>query len=281
MEIVRQASQLTSRLQVEPRGDRSVGLVPTMGALHAGHFSLVERARARADLVVVSIFVNPLQFAPNEDFERYPRDLESDSDALRQRGVDIVFSPSATDLYPSSFSTQVQLPALSRQLCGASRPGHFEGVATVLTKLFNIVRPDFAFFGQKDAQQLVIVRRLAADLNFPIEIVGCPTVRDTDGLALSSRNALLNPAERRAAVVLFRGLSRAAERFAAGERNASTLVGSVRQVIEAEPLVRVDYVELVETETLEPLERADRPALLALAAYVGRTRLIDNVVVEP
>lgn len=281
MEIVRQASQLTSRLQVEPRGDRSVGLVPTMGALHAGHFSLVERARGRADLVVVSIFVNPLQFAPNEDFERYPRDLESDSDALRQRGVDIVFSPSATDLYPSSFSTQVQLPTLSRQLCGASRPGHFEGVATVLTKLFNIVRPDFAFFGQKDAQQLVIVRRLAADLNFPIEIVGCPTVRDTDGLALSSRNALLNPAERRAAVVLFRGLSRAAERFAAGERNASTLVGSVRQVIEAEPLVRVDYVELVDTATLEPLERADRPALLALAAYVGRTRLIDNVVVEP
>jgi len=281
MEIVRLASQLTSRLQVEPRGDRSVGLVPTMGALHAGHFSLVERARARADLVVVSIFVNPLQFAPNEDFERYPRDLESDSDALRQRGVDIVFSPSATDLYPSSFSTQVQLPALSRQLCGASRPGHFEGVATVITKLFNIVRPDFAFFGQKDAQQLVIVRRLAADLNFPIEIVGCPTVRDTDGLALSSRNALLNPAERSAAVVLFRGLSRAAERFAAGERKASTLVGSVRQEIEAEPLVRVDYVELVDTATLEPLERADRPALLALAAYVGRTRLIDNVVVEP
>lgn len=281
MEIVRQASQLTSRLQVEPGSNRSVGLVPTMGALHAGHFSLVERARTRADLVVVSIFVNPLQFAPNEDFERYPRDLESDSDALRQRGVDIVFSPSATDLYPSSFSTQVQLPALSRRLCGTSRPGHFEGVATVLTKLFNIVRPDVAFFGQKDAQQLVIVRRLAADLNFPIEIVGCPIVRDTDGLALSSRNALLNPAERRAAPVLFRGLLRAAERFAAGERNASTLVGLVRQEIEGEPLVRVDYVELVETETLEPLERADRLALLALAAYVGPTRLIDNVVLEP
>lgn len=281
MEIVRQTSQLTSRLQVEPRSKRTVGLVPTMGALHAGHFSLVERARARADLVVVSIFVNPLQFAPNEDFERYPRDLESDSDALRQHGVDIVFSPSATDLYPALFSTQVRLPALSRRLCGVSRPGHFEGVATVVAKLFNIVRPDFAFFGQKDAQQLVIVRRLAADLNFPIEIVGCPIIREADGLAFSSRNALLNPAERRAAAVLFRGLSRAAERFAAGERKASMLTGWVRREIEAEPLVRVDYVELVETEALEPLEKADRPALLAVAAYVGRTRLIDNVVLEP
>jgi len=254
------------------------GFVPTMGYLHEGHLSLVRRARAENDRVAVSVFVNPTQFGPHEDYARYPRDLERDLRLLEPLGVDLVFVPSVEEMYPPGFQTWVIVEEVSRPLEGASRPGHFRGVATVVAKLFNILRPDRAYFGQKDAQQTVVIRRMVQDLNIPVEIVICPTVREPDGLAMSSRNTYLNPEERRAATVLFRALQAAKARYEAGERDAERLREAMREVIRAEPLARIDYVSVAHPETLQELERVEGPALLSLAVYIGTTRLIDNLM---
>ena len=259
----------------------SVGLVPTMGFLHAGHMALVSRARAENHVVVVTIFVNPTQFGPNEDLATYPRDLDRDLALLQQAGVDLVFIPDASEMYPEGFSSYVTVEGLSERLEGASRPGHFRGVATVVAKLFNIVPADHAYFGQKDAQQVVVIKRMVRDLNFRHEIVVVPTVREEDGLALSSRNVYLNGEEQQAALALSRGLFLARDLYQAGERDAETLRSAVRRVLAAEPLARTDYVTVSDAETLEELDRIDRPALVAVAASIGRTRLIDNVPLPP
>jgi pantoate--beta-alanine ligase len=263
--------------------DKTIGLVPTMGALHDGHLSLVREARRMCDVVVVSIFVNPAQFAPGEDFDRYPRDLTSDTTKLSDYNVDYIFAPPPEEMYPKNFSTYVTVEGLSETMEGVARPGHFRGVATVLAILFNTVRPDFAFFGQKDAQQAIVVRRMVRDLAFDIEVVVLPTVREQSGLALSSRNSYLSEEDRRAATVLHRSLARAKELHANGERNPKRLVEAVRSEFEREPAARLEYVGVVDAETMEKLDRVpeDRPALLALAAQVGPTRLIDNTVLKP
>lgn len=261
------------------RAGRTIGFVPTMGALHDGHLSLMREARAQSDVLIVSIFVNPTQFGPAEDFEKYPRNLDGDADLLGRENVDYLFAPSGTDIYPPGFSTYVIVEGLSEQLEGASRQGHFRGVATVVAILLNIVRPDVAFFGQKDAQQAAVLQRMVRDLAFDTKVVVLPIVREESGLALSSRNAYLNKEEKRAAIVLHYGLSAAASAFEKGERDGARLLQLVRSAIAAEPLARIDYISLNDAETLEPLEHiAERPALLSLAVYLGKTRLIDNMV---
>jgi pantoate--beta-alanine ligase len=252
-----------------------------MGAFHEGHVSLMRRARADNDIVVVSIFVNPIQFGQGEDFDSYPRDLHSDLAQAERAGVDLVFAPSVEAIYPKSFRTYVDVIELTEGLCGASRPGHFRGVTTVVAKLFNLIGPHRAYFGQKDYQQSVAVRRLAADLSFDLDIVVLPTVREADGLAMSSRNVRLTPPQRRAASVLYASLSRAEERIRAGERSAPAILKAVRAMMEVEPLARIDYVALCHPNTLQPLNRIDGPALLALAVRFGETRLIDNCIITP
>ncbi len=282
MELIRRVS-LMREISREKRGrGKKIALVPTMGALHDGHLSLVRRARDLADIVVVSIFVNPTQFGPREDYERYPRDLARDADLCIAEGVDYVFAPEANDMYPPGYRTWVEVEGLSSVLEGASRPGHFRGVCTVVLKLLNIVRPHFALFGQKDAQQAIIVRRMVRDLNVDVELVVCETVRQPDGLALSSRNAYLSPEDRAAATVLFRALERARVLVEdEGETDAARVEREVREVLAGEPRVRVDYVALVDEDDLQPVERIERPVLVALAAWLGDTRLIDNVIVKP
>ncbi len=257
---------------------RRIGLVPTMGYLHDGHLSLVREAQRRAEQCVVSVFVNPLQFGPNEDLDRYPRDLERDAALLRAAGVDVLYLPSAAAMYPEGFQTQVTVAEVTKGLCGRSRPGHFPGVTTVVTKLFNAVKPHVAVFGEKDYQQLATIRRMVVDLDLDVEIVGGPIVRELDGVAMSSRNKNLNAAERRAAGCLARALVVASESVAAGERNGAAIADKVRSVIGGEPLARVDYVELVDAATLQPVANIAQPTLLAIAAFIGGTRLIDNVV---
>ena len=260
---------------------RVVGLVPTMGALHAGHVALVERARRECSNVIASIFVNPKQFGPTEDFAKYPRTLESDSEKLSAAGVDALFLPDAAEIYPAGYRTYVSVEGLSERLEGRSRPGHFRGVATVVMKLLEIVQPDFAYFGRKDAQQVRIISQMARDLNLDTEIVVCPIVREADGLALSSRNAYLNAEERRAAAVLHRALQTARGELAAGVRDALRLQTVLRTVLEAEPLAGVDYAEIVDADTFEPVTRIARPSYALLAVFVGKTRLIDNLFIEP
>lgn len=259
---------------------RRIGFVPTMGALHEGHLSLVRAARQHADVTVVSIFVNPAQFGPQEDYRAYPRDLVGDSDRLQQEGVDFLFAPPVEEIYPPDFQTYAAVEQVSAPLEGRFRPGHFRGVATVVLKLFHIVQPHLAFFGQKDAQQCVVVRQMVRDLSLPVDIVVCPTVREPDGLALSSRNAYLNREERRAATVLFRSLCRARQLLEAGERRAEAILGEMRALVEQEPRARIDYVELVEAGSLQPLELVAGHALIALAVRIGPARLIDNMLVE-
>jgi len=258
---------------------RRVGLVPTMGALHRGHLSLIERARTECDAVVVSIFVNPLQFGPEEDFRAYPRDLERDQELLRGAGVEVLFVPEDGAIHVPGHRTWVEVRGMQDVLCGRSRPGHFRGVTTVVAKLFAIVRPGAAFFGEKDAQQLRIIRRMARDLHEEATIVACPTVRETDGLAMSSRNAYLTPEQRHAAPVLYRALRAAAQRARAGETDPARLVSLARETIAREPLARLDYVEAVDGETLDPVATVGAGALLAVAAWFGRARLIDNVTI--
>jgi len=259
---------------------RRIGLVPTMGYLHAGHLSLVAEARKRADVVVASIFVNPLQFGANEDLSRYPRDLEGDRQRLQTASTDALFLPSAEEMYPPGFQTSVAVREVTQGLCGVSRPTHFGGVATVVTKLFNAVKPHVAVFGEKDFQQLVTIRRLTRDLGFDIEIIGGPIVREADGLAMSSRNKYLDPAQRRAARCLSEALAAAESVVATGVRQADAIVSAARAVIEAEPLARLDYADLVDLETMQRVAALDDAALLAVAAFVGSTRLIDNRILR-
>jgi pantoate--beta-alanine ligase len=282
MEIINRRQRMSSVARKTRREqDRTIGLVPTMGALHEGHLSLVREARRMCDVVVVSVFVNPAQFGPGEDFERYPRDLTKDTALLTDYNVDYIFAPPVEEIYPKGFSTYVNVEGISDQLEGASRPGHFRGVATVVSILLNIVRPDFAFFGQKDAQQALVIRRLVRDLAFDTEIIVLPTVREDSGLAISSRNLYLNPEDQDAAPVIHRALARAKEAYKEGERSSAKLVDIVRSMIEAEPRARVDYVSITDAETLERLEKLDdRPILIAVAAYIGTTRLIDNTLLN-
>lgn len=282
MEIINRRQRMSSvARKIRREQDRTIGLVPTMGALHEGHLSLVREARRMCDFVVVSVFVNPTQFGPTEDYEHYPRDLTKDTALLTDYNVDYIFAPAAEEIYPRDFSTYVNVGGLSKLLEGETRPGHFRGVATVVAILFNTIRPDFAFFGQKDAQQAVIIKRMVRDLSFDTEIVVLPTVREDSGLAISSRNLYLDPEEQASAAVIHRALKQAKEAFKKGERHAAKLVEIVRTTIETEPRVRVDYVSVVDAETLEKLEKLDdRPMLIAVAAYVGKTRLIDNTMLN-
>ncbi|MBX3026237.1 pantoate--beta-alanine ligase [bacterium] len=257
---------------------RRIGLVPTMGYLHAGHLSLVAEARRRAETCVASIFVNPLQFGANEDLDRYPRDLPRDREAVRAAGVDVLYLPTAAEMYPAGFQTEVAVTRVSAGLCGASRPGHFRGVTTVVSKLFNAVKPHVAVFGEKDFQQLAVIRRMASDLDTGIEVVGAPIVREPDGVAMSSRNAYLSQSERLAARCLPRALAAARQVVADGARDAAAVVAAARAVLDAEPAARVDYVALVDSDSLEPITRIADRALLALAVFIGRTRLIDNAI---
>ncbi len=259
---------------------RVVGFVPTMGALHEGHLSLVRAAQQQCQPVVVSVFVNPNQFGPNEDFEKYPRPMEADRALLEGLQVPYLFAPPAAEIYPDGFRTSVSVEGLGERLEGRSRPGHFRGVSTIVLKLFEIVQPHFAFFGRKDAQQVRLIRQMARDLNLDTEIAVCPIVREADGLALSSRNAYLKGDQRRAATVLYRALDAARQEIAAGERDAVRLAGVLRKVVEAEPLATADYVEIVDAETFEPVSRLRRACLALLAVFVGSTRLIDNMLVE-
>ena len=259
---------------------RVIGFVPTMGALHAGHLSLVEAARRDTSPVVVSIFVNPKQFGPQEDFAKYPRSLEDDQAQLEKLGVDFLFAPSVEEIYPAGFRTSVNVEGLGDRLEGRVRPGHFRGVATVVLKLLEIVGPQFAYFGRKDAQQLRVIRQMAADLALDAEIVSCPIVREADGLAMSSRNAYLSPAERRAATVLYRALDTARQAITAGERDAARLMGAMRAVLAAEPLAAPDYAEIVDADSFEPITFLRGTCLALLAVRVGATRLIDNMLIE-
>jgi pantoate--beta-alanine ligase len=255
----------------------SLGFVPTMGALHEGHLSLVRAAREHCDTVAVSIFVNPAQFAPHEDLDQYPRPLERDRELLSQEGVDLLFVPANEEMYPPGSSTWVQVDGLGDKLCGRSRPDHFRGVTTVVAKLLHIVQPDCAFFGQKDAAQVAIIRRMVRDLHLPVEILVGPIVREPDGLAMSSRNAYLDRPQRTSALALYRSLIRVQQDFSTGERNAARLIAAGRGTFSAEPSVRLDYFAIVDPQTLDPLAEVDQPALVAVAAFVGTTRLIDNL----
>lgn len=256
----------------------SVGLVPTMGYLHEGHLALVRRARSENETVVVSIFVNPTQFGAGEDFQTYPRDPERDLTLLQREEVDVVFMPPAEEMYPAHFGTWVDVQQITERLEGAFRPGHFRGVATVVAKLFNIVEPTRAYFGQKDAQQLIVIKRMVSDLNMNLELVAVPTVREPDGLAMSSRNTYLSPKERQAALVLWQALNLANHLRSEGERNAGKIRQKMKALIDSEPLAQIDYISVADAESLEELGEIDRPALVSLAVRVGKTRLIDNIV---
>jgi pantoate--beta-alanine ligase len=283
MEIIRTVSWMKQAARQARAENHVIGMVPTMGALHEGHLSLLRRAKSNSSKVFASIFVNPTQFGPNEDLSKYPRTFETDVAKLEAAGVDILFAPDAKEIYPAGFTTYVTVEGLSDRLEGRSRPGHFRGVATVVHKLFEIAQPQYAFFGRKDAQQARILQRMLQDLNTDVELVLCPIVREPDGLALSSRNAYLNPEERRAATILYRSLETARSEIAAGTRDALSLENSVRNVLAKEKLARVDYVEVADADKFESVARlnAHAAAYLLLAVFIGKTRLIDNLLFEP
>jgi pantoate--beta-alanine ligase len=280
MRILTNPDDMHAACAQRKREGRRIGFVPTMGALHEGHLSLVRAARAQTDVVAASIFVNPLQFGPNEDLARYPRQFERDRQLLESEGCELLFAPDANDMYPPGATTFVEVAELSERLDGKSRPGHFRGVTTVVSKLFHIVEPDCAFFGQKDAAQVAIIRRMVADQNFPARIVVCPIVRERDGLAMSSRNAYLNPQQRKQALALHRALMRVQTMADRGERDAKRLVAIGREVIAEERGARLDYFEAVEPDTLLPVAEVSGGALIAVAAWIGNTRLIDNTVLQ-
>ncbi|HEV7226799.1 MAG TPA: pantoate--beta-alanine ligase [Pirellulales bacterium] len=277
-EIVATRAALRTAIDAARARRQSIGLVPTMGALHAGHLSLIEAARRECGFTVVTIFVNPAQFGPQEDFQRYPRTLEADLAAIGKVGADLVFAPDVGEMYGPQHATFVEMQGIAQPLEGAARPDHFRGVATIVLKLFNLTTPDRAYFGQKDYQQSLVVRRLAADLDLPVDIRVCPIVRETDGLAMSSRNVYLAPEERNQALTLFRSLHRAEELAAAGERDAETILAAMRELYRNAPRVRLEYLVLADPDTLEPVSRLTGPTLAAVAALVGKTRLIDNQI---
>lgn len=279
-EVIRDPVAMRARSENLRRTGLRLCVVPTMGYLHEGHLSLLRAGRARADVLILTIFVNPTQFGADEDLAVYPRDEQGDLAKARGCGVDLAFCPAAEAMYPDGYQTHVQVEELEQPMCGRSRPGHFRGVATVVSKLFHITQPHVAVFGQKDFQQLAIIRRLVRDLDFGVEIVGAPIVREPDGLAMSSRNAYLSPDERARALALSRGLDAVRDRFAAGERDAVTLVDAVRAIVD-HPGVGIDYIEIRDADTLAPVTTVERPVVVALAGFVGKTRLIDNTVLTP
>ena len=281
MEVIESISEMKNLAKEWKQQGLSIGFVPTMGYLHEGHLALVRRVKELSDRVVVSIFVNPIQFAPGEDYQRYPRDLERDKALLEKEGVDVLFSPKVEEMYPPGFQTYVEVKELSSGLCGKYRPGHFVGVATVVLKLFNIVQPDIAVFGEKDYQQLKVIQRMVQDLNLDVKIIPHPTVREADGLAMSSRNTYLSPEERKSAIALYKALNLAEELINQGERRVATLREKLKEFIESFPYTKVQYIEFVHPETLKEVERVDEPTLLALAVFVGKARLIDNKIIVP
>jgi pantoate--beta-alanine ligase len=280
MKLLQEAVETRSEARAAKLQGKRVGFVATMGALHDGHISLVRAAKAQSDFVVASIFVNPTQFGPNEDLAKYPRTFEADHKKLETEGVDLLFAPSVGEIYPAGAVTFVTVEGISDRLDGRSRPGHFRGVTTVVAKLFHIVEPDVAFFGQKDAAQVAIIKRMVRDLMFPVEIVVAPIVREPDGLALSSRNAYLSSAERKQATVLSRAVREVEARYRAGERNSEKLIEVASEAFAGEPSVRVDYIEVVDRDTLETVSQASAGSLVAVAAFVGTTRLIDNILLR-
>jgi len=280
VKICRSIDEMRAACRTARQDQRRLGFVPTMGALHAGHISLVRAARQQCDTVAASIFVNPTQFGPGEDFSKYPRTFERDSEMLEAENVGILFAPSVQEMYPAGATTFVTVEGLSEKLCGRSRPGHFRGVTTVVSKLFNIVEPDYAFFGQKDAAQAAIIQRMVSDLGFNVEIVVCPIVREPDGLALSSRNAYLDPRQRKQATVLYRSLMRVQFLADRGERDSTRLVAAALEEFKQQPEVKLDYFEIVDRKTLDPVASIANGALVAVAAFVGTTRLIDNIVLH-
>lgn len=281
MEFVRSIPELRAAVRSARSHGKTIGLVPTMGAMHEGHYSLMRRARLECGFVVVSLFVNPTQFGPNEDLSSYPRDLEGDAAGSAREGVDLLFIPTADEVYPANHKTSVAVNGLTERLCGRSRPSHFQGVTTVVAKLFGMAQPDRAYFGEKDYQQLQVIRRMTRDLDIPVEVIGCPIVRESDGVAMSSRNRYLSAHDRVAARVLSRSLAGARQRFAAGERSAEALLDPVRAEISGATGVALDYAELLDASELSVIERIDAPAVLAVAARVGPARLIDNTVLDP
>ena len=280
LQTIKEIRQACATARAAAAKPTTLGLVPTMGALHEGHLSLIRAAKKQCDIVVATIFVNPTQFGANEDFSRYPRTFASDCALLEAEGVDILFAPTVEDMYPNGISrTFIEVPGISERLDGLSRPGHFRGVATVVAKLFNIVSPDYAYFGQKDAAQVAVLRAMVQDLNFPVNLIVCPTVRDADGLALSSRNQYLSPEERTQALALSRSLVTATTQATKGLHNAAQLKSAISQDLQSTPALKIDYVEIVDPTTLEPIADLQTGALIAIAAWIGKTRLIDNALI--
>lgn len=280
MEVVKTIKKVRELVDTARKAGKTIGFVPTMGALHAGHMSLINNAVNRCDFVIVSIFVNPTQFAPSEDFDQYPRDLEADSAKCKQAGVDVIFAPDADQMYPCENVSWVNVEKVTANLCGLSRPTFFRGVATVCTKLFNIVRPDVAFFGQKDAQQAIVIKRMVQDLNMPLTIEVCPTVREKDGLALSSRNQYLSQEQRKEALLINKALKNCESMIQFGERNCKTLINKIHEILDQGKQVDIDYIKIVDIETVEDIEQIAQKALIAVAAKVGNTRLIDNIMID-
>ncbi|ADQ40253.1 pantoate/beta-alanine ligase [Caldicellulosiruptor acetigenus I77R1B] len=274
---IQEMKEIVKRLKKE---GKSIGFVPTMGYLHEGHLSLVRLSKQQNDITIMSIFVNPIQFGPNEDYDRYPRDFERDKSLAEKEGVDYIFYPSVEEMYPEDFKTVVSVKKITEIMCGKSRPGHFDGVATVVLKLFNIVNPDRAYFGQKDAQQLAVIKQMVKDLNLDVEIIPCPIVREQDGLAMSSRNVYLSEEERKSATVLYRALNLAKEMIEKGEKDVSSIKRAMEEMILKEKYTKIDYIEFVNNETFEIISKVEGKVLIALAVFVGKARLIDNIVVE-
>jgi len=279
MKLVDNIARMSTLAKIFKKETKAIGFVPTMGYFHEGHLSLIKTAKKHTDVAVVSIFVNPLQFGPNEDLEKYPRDLKRDEELARSAGADVLFCPSAKEMYPENYSTYVEVKGLTDTLCGASRPGHFRGVTTVVTKLFGIVRPDVAYFGQKDAQQAAIIKKMTEDLNMGIEIKILPIVREKDGLAMSSRNAYLSESERKEAVVIYQALQRAKLMISQGERDVRKIVKAMEAMVFQSPAAKVDYISIVNSRDLKEMDRLSGEVMVALAVFIGKTRLIDNAIV--
>ena len=281
MKIIENIQRMAMLSKILKKESKTIGFVPTMGYLHDGHLSLIKAAKQHTDTAVISIFVNPKQFSPDEDLDRYPRDLKRDEEMARLAGADVLFNPSVAEMYPEGYGTYVDVERLSGTLCGASRPGHFRGVATVVTKLFGIVKPDIAYFGQKDAQQSIIVRKITEDLNMDIDIKVLPTVREKDGLAMSSRNMYLSEKERKDASCLNQALVKAGEVLRSGERDTAKIINMMEGIIKSRPTARIDYIEAVDTKTLSPVNTVSGETLVALAVFIGKTRLIDSTILNP
>ena len=280
MQLVKTIQQVRQKVSDARKMGKTIGFVPTMGALHTGHASLIEAAAKKTDFVVVSIFVNPTQFGPNEDFDSYPRTIDADSSLCEAAGADLIFAPEVNEMYPSKLLSWVIVDDITNYLCGLSRPEHFKGVATVCMKLFNVVMADFAFFGQKDAQQVVVIKRMVKDLNMPLEIISCPTIRESDGLAISSRNKYLSPKEREIATCLYKSLCRCRDMIASGIKDSQQIIKEMKEILEISPIVSLDYISLVDTESLEDLQIVTSEVLVAVAARVGSARLIDNMIIK-